>query len=590
MSNKDGTQIIEQKWHEGLCWFRSTIFYLFFVSGVINLLALTGAFYMLQIYDRALTSRSLDTLLVISVLAVGLYLFQGLLDVTRSQILVRLGARADQGLAPLAHSVAVDMPRYGFSPSEASDRIRDVDTLRQFISGQGPIALLDLPWMPLYLAFIYMLHPMLAALVVAGATVLLTLTLITELVTRRNAPAISRAAVARAALAESHVRNVEVLHAMGMTSSATARFEKANSEHLRLQMNSSDLTGTFGGLSKIIRMILQSAVLGLGAYFTIVGELTAGAIIAASVASARALAPMDMVISQWRGFVAARRSYRRLKDTISSSLSANPLVDLPQPTASLKVERITLAAPGTGAVVLSDISFQLEAGQAVGLIGPSGSGKSSLARAITGIWPLVRGNVRLDEADITQWNRDALGRHIGYLPQDVALMDGTVAENICRFAPSADGMEIIAAAQAAGVHEMILRLPLGYETPLGATGTALSAGQRQRIALARAIYLRPFLVVLDEPNSNLDAEGELALACVIEKLRSLGSIAVVIAHRPSVLKAVDQVGVMQGGKLIAFGPKDSILEKHTRQPRPAAVVAHAKGRTLNPAPMQVAGE
>lgn len=582
MAGIDGTQLFEKTWKNGLRWFRSTLVYLFLVSGVINLLALTGAFYMLQIYDRALTSQSIETLLVISALAVGLYLFQGILDVTRSQILVRIGAKADAGLAPMAHAVAVDMPRYGYSPAEASDRIRDVDTLRQFISGQGPVALLDLPWMPIYLAFIYMLHPWLAAMVVAGALLLFSLTAITEFVTRRNAAAIQRAAITKAAVADSHVRNVEVLRAMGMLAAANDRFVEANRNHLKLQMQTSDMAGTFGGLSKIIRMILQSAVLGLGAYFTIMGELSAGAIIAASVASARALAPMDMVISQWKGFSAARRSYRRMKETFAKGAKSLPLIALPQPTTSLKIEKMTVAAPGSGMIVLSEISFELRAGQAVGLIGPSGSGKSSLARALTGIWPLLRGNVRLDDADITQWESDSLGRNIGYLPQDVALMEGTVAENISRFDPQADSMEIISAAQAAGVHEMVLRLPLGYETPLGSTGTALSAGQRQRVALARALYRRPFLVVLDEPNSNLDAEGEAALAKAVGKLRELGSIVVLIAHRASALRSVDLVAVMQAGRLTAFGPKEEVLARETPSPKSRL--------TLTPPPLKAAGE
>lgn len=558
---------------DGLAWFRTTLGYLFLVSGVINLLALTGAFYMLQIYDRALTSQSMETLIAISVLAVVLYLFQGILDITRAQILVRLGAKADHGLAPVAHRVAVDMPRYGYGPTEANDRIRDVDTLRQFISGQGPIALLDMPWMPIYLVFIYLLNPWLAALVFAGALMLLALTLVTEVINRKRSTAIYKAGLTRNAMAESHVRNVEVLRAMGMTETLTQRFDAANREHLRLQMGTSNVSGTFAGVSKVIRMMLQSAVLGLGAYFTIKGELSAGGIIAASVAAARALAPMDMVIGQWKGLVAARRSYRRLKETVAAAGKGPPLVKLPPPAHSLKVEKITVAAPGSGAVVLNDVSFSLEAGHAVGLIGPSGSGKSSLARAITGVWPMVRGAVRFDDADISQWDANVVGQHIGYLPQDVSLMDGTVAENISRFDSSADSLEIIAAAQAAGVHELILRLPLGYETPLGASGAALSAGQRQRIALARAIYRRPFLIVLDEPNSNLDAEGETALTAAIAKLRELGSIVVVIAHRPSALAAVDYVGVMQSGKLAAFGTKEDIIAAETVTPKPRVAVA-----------------
>ena len=333
-------------------------------------------------------------------------------------------------------------------------------------------------------------------------------------------------------------------------------------------MKTSDVGGTLSGLSKVIRMILQSAVLGLGAYLVIRGELSAGAIIACSVASARALAPIDTVIAQWKSLIAARKSYCRLKETLGAIDNAIPLVQLPAPASSLKVEKITAAAPGSGVVVLNDIALELLAGQAMGLIGPSGSGKSSFARAVTGVWPLVRGSVRLDDADLGQWPSDELGRHIGYLPQDVSLLDGSVAQNICRFDPDASGREIVTAAKTAGVHELILRLPNGYETHVGTNGTVLSAGQRQRIALARALYGSPFLVVLDEPNSNLDAEGEAALTRAITTVREQGNIAIVIAHRPSALAACDMVGVMQGGKLVAFGPKDEIISRHVQ---PAAV-------------------
>lgn len=538
---------------------RSVVLFIVVVSGIVNVLALTGSLYMLQIYDRALTSSSVPTLLALSALAIGLYFFQGLLDVSRSQILVRLGAQLDHRLAPLAHKVVIDMPRYGFSTAEASERGRDVDVLRQFMGGQGPMALFDLPWMPLYLAFAYYLHPWLGILTFAGALVLTALTILTEVLTRRHSASAQQAAVARAAMADSHARNADVIRAMGFSGRAIARFAAINAEHLTLQTKTNDVAGTFSGLSKVLRMMLQSAVLGLGAFLTISGELTAGAIIAASVAASRALAPVDLAISQWKNVVAARRSYGRLTETLTALDEAAPAVVLPAPKETLGVEKITIAAPSTGAVILSDVGFELRAGQAVGIIGPSGGGKSTLARGLTGVWPLLRGDVRLDGADLAQWAPEELGRHIGYLPQEVSLLDATVSENICRLDPEADGKKILAAAQAAGVHELIVRLPQGYETPLGANGCALSAGQRQRIALARALYDDPFLVVLDEPNSNLDAEGEAALTQAILGVRARGGIVVVIAHRPSALAAVDMVGVIQNGKLAAFGPKEEIV-------------------------------
>ncbi len=529
------------------------------MSGIINVLALTGSFYMLQIYDRALTSGSIPTLVAISTLAIGLYLFQGFFDVLRSQVLVRVGARLDKRVAPLAHQVAIDMPRFGFSTAESLERGRDVDTVRSFLGGQGPVALFDLPWMPLYLVFVYFLHPMLGALTFAGAFVLTILTIITEVMTRRLSGATHQAVIARNTIADSNARNAEILKAMGMARRAVARFERANGEHLALQTRTNDIGGTFGALSRVLRMILQSAILGLGAYLTIIGELSAGTIIAASVASARALAPVDLAIGNWKGVVAARTSFTRLKETMIALAALDVPMQLPAPQASLLVEKMTVAAPDSGRVLMSDVEFQLKAGQALGVIGPSGGGKTTLVRALTGIWPVLRGSVRLDGAELTQWKDEDLGRHIGYLPQDVSLLDGTVEENISRFDPESDPRATIAAAKAAGIHEMIVRLPEGYRTRVGAMGAALSAGQRQRIGLARALYKDPFFVVMDEPNSNLDGEGEAALTAAIQGIRQRGGIAVVIAHRPSALAAVDLAAVVQNGRMTAFGPKDDII-------------------------------
>jgi ATP-binding cassette subfamily C protein len=550
--------------------FRGIFLFLFLASGIINILALTGSFYMLQIYDRALTSGSVPTLLGLSALAIGLYLFQGLFDIIRSQVLVRVGARLDAKIAPMAHQVAIDMPRFGFSTAEALERGRDVDTVRGFVSSQGPLAFFDLPWMPLYVVFVYMLHPYLGALTFGGAFVLSILTIVTELMTRRWTAATHKSGIERNAIAESNTRNAEVLKAMGFAERAVRRFNRANQEHLSLQTRTNDISGTFGAVSRVLRMILQSAVLGLGAWLTIIGELSAGAIIAASVASARALAPVDLAVGNWKGFVAARTAFGRLKETVVALSGAEPLMTLPAPKRTLKVEKLTVAAPGSGRILLSDVSFEISAGQALGIIGPSGGGKTTLARALTGIWPALRGSVRLDDAELTQWNDSMLGQHIGYLPQDVALLDGTVEENISRLEDRLDARAIVEATHTTGVHEMIVRLPEGYRTALGPQGASLSAGQRQRIALARALYRNPFIVVMDEPNSNLDGEGESALTEAIHAIRARQGIAVVIAHRPSALAAVDLIAVVQNGKMVAFGPKHEIL-------KPAAV-GDANGR------------
>ncbi|TCR68506.1 type I secretion system permease/ATPase [Bosea sp. BK604] len=539
--------------------FRSVFVFLFAMSGIINVLALTGSLYMLQVYDRALTSGSVQTLMALSALAIGLYLFQGVFDVIRSQVLVRVGARLDEEIAPIAHRVAIDMPRFGFSSAEALERGRDVDTVRGFLGSQGPSALFDLPWIPLYLAFVYFLHPWLGALTFAGAFLLTLLTVLSEVLTRRLNGTTRQAAIVRNTIADSNARNAEVLKAMGFAGRAVDRFDGANREHLALQTQANDLIGTFGAISRVLRMILQSAILGLGAYLTIKGELSAGAIIAASVASARALAPVDLAIANWKSFVAARLAFARLRETVVALSQAVDPMKLPMPAKYLKVDKITVAAPGSGQVLLSEVGFDLSAGTALGVIGPSGGGKTTLVKALTGIWPTLRGSVRLDGAELGQWPEESLGRSMGYLPQEVSLLDATVEENISRFDPHADAFDIVAAATAAGIHEMIVRLPNGYKTQLGPQGTSLSAGQRQRIALARALYGKPFLVIMDEPNSNLDGEGEAALKTAIEAVKERGGIAVVVAHRPSALVAVDFVCVIQNGKLLAFGPKNEIL-------------------------------
>jgi PrtD family type I secretion system ABC transporter len=559
--------------------FRGIILFLFLVSGIINVLALTGALYMMQVYDRALTSGSIPTLVVLSVLAIGLYAFQGCFDVIRSQVLVRVGARLDKKVAPLAHRVAIDMPRFGFSTSEALERGRDVDTVRGFLGSQAPAALFDLPWMPIYLAFVYFLHPLLGALTFAGAFVLVVLTVISEILTKRLNISTRKAAIARNTIADSNARNADVLKAMGFSSRAVSRFNEANGEHLELQTKANDVGGTFAAVSRVLRMLLQSAVLGLGAYLAIKNELTAGAIMAASVVAARAMAPVDLAIGNWKTFVAARTAYQRLRDTVIALAAADEPMKLPAPHRGVSVEKITVAVPGSGQIILSDVSFELEPGQALGVIGPSAGGKTTLVRALTGIWPVLRGSVRLDGADLLQWREDQIGQHIGYLPQEVSLMDATIEENISRFEPEPDYQKVIDAAQAAGVHDMILKMPDGYRTQLGSQGTALSAGQRQRLALARALYGNPFLVVMDEPNSNLDGEGEAALTEAIQGISARGGITIVIAHRPSALVAVDLVAIIQNGRMVAFGKKQDIMTpgpQHSAKPHSEPLKTQAR--------------
>ncbi|WP_103763181.1 type I secretion system permease/ATPase [Roseovarius confluentis] len=551
--------------------------FLLVLSGVINILALTGAFYMLQIYDRALVSGSVPTLLAISALAIGLYLFQGVFDILRSQILVRMGARLDRRLAPMAHQLVIDMPRHGYSTSEALERGRDVDTVRGFFGSQGPIALFDLPWMPVFLAFVYFLHPYLGALTIAGAFVLTSLAIAAELRTRSWSNSTVAATIERNAIADSNARNGEVLKAMGFASRAVARFSAANDRHLELQTRTTDISGTYSAISRVLRMLLQSSILGLAAFLTIMGELSAGAIIAATIAAARAMAPIDLAIGNAKNMESARTAWKRLRKTIDVLEGEPKPMSLPAPKYNLKLEGVTVAAPATGMVLLSDISFEAEAGQAIGIIGPSGGGKTTLARVLTGIWSPLRGSVRLDSAELTQWSDDDRGAFVGYMPQDVALLDATVEDNIARLDEAPEAAHIVAAAKAANVHEMIVRMPEGYRTYLGPMGTSISGGQRQRLGLARALYKSPFLVVLDEPNAHLDPEGEAALIAAIEGVKSRGGIVVLIAHRPSALQACDLIGVVQGGKLTAFGSREEILN-------PKPVPDAQKKRSVKTAP------
>ncbi|MGJ4930464.1 type I secretion system permease/ATPase [Bradyrhizobium sp. HKCCYLS2038] len=551
--------------------FRGAILGVSVISGIINVLALTGSLYMLQVYDRVLSSHSVPTLIALSFLMIVLYAFHGTLDMLRSQASSHAAALFDRRMARPVHFAVLNLPLQGASRSLAQQPMRDVDAIRHFLANGGPVAFLDLPWMPVYLAFVFVLHPLLGLVCLAGMLMLVMLTLLTEWLTQKDALAATRADAARHGIADTQARNAEVLKAMGLEDRAAQRFDAANRSYLAVQTRSSQLIARLTSVSRFMRLTLQSGMLGLGAYLTVRGEITSGAIIAASITTSRALAPIEQVIAHWRPFLAARQSLRRLSETLRNLPLLDPPFALPAPTQRLSLENATLCAPGTQCLVLSNISFELRAGQALAIIGPSAAGKSSLARAICGVWPLKQGCIRLDGAEINHWSSKQLGQHIGYLPQDVTLFDGTIADNIGRMEDEKDSMAIIAAAKAAGIHDMILRLPNGYETDVGPDGSALSAGQRQRLALARALFRDPFLVVLDEPNSNLDSDGEESLTTAIQGIRDRHGIAVVVAHRPSALNAVDLVAVINAGQLTAFGPKEDVLRKVLRQPLRTAV-------------------
>ncbi len=555
------------------------------MSGIINVLYLTGSFFMLEVYDRVIPSRSVPTLVGLMALALVLYAFQGALEALRSRILARVGAALDEALSARVFDIVVRAPLKGATPGDGLLPLRDLDQLRGFLAGSGPSAFFDLPWMPIYLVICFLFHPLIGVAALVGAGVLATLTYLTDRSTRAPSQASTGHGMRRNGLAEAGRRNAEVLAAMGMQGRFSARWGDANRDYMMSQQHVADVAGGFGAGSKVFRMALQSGVLALGAWLVINNMASAGIIIASSILVARALAPAELAIANWRGFVQARQSWARLSELFARIPAVNEPHALPAPTQSLVVEGVSVVPPGTQRVVVQDLSFGLRAGQGLGIIGPSASGKSTLVRALVGVWPPARGKVRLDGAALDQWSSADLGPHIGFLPQEVELFAGTISENIARFDPAARSEDVIAAARAAGVHELILRLSEGYDTRIGESGAGLSAGQRQRIGLARALYGEPFLVILDEPNANLDNEGENALTRAILGVRERGGICIVVAHRPSALAAVDLILMMADGRGQAFGPKDEVLKQVLRPaPAPPAVAAKPPAARAVPQP------
>lgn len=548
------------------------------MSCMINLLYLTGSIFMLEVYDRVLPSRSVPTLVGLIVLAGGLYIAQGVLDLIRGRILARIGTSLDEALSGRVFETVVRLPLIAGGRNEGLQPLRDLDNIRSFLGSMGPSAFFDLPWLPFYMAICFAFHVLIGLTALVGAIILVTLTVLTEFMTRRPAREAMGLAARRNDLAAASRRNAEVLVAMGMSGRLTKRWGVANENYLTGNQRTSDVAGGLGATAKVMRMMLQSAVLGVGAYLVIHQEATAGVIIAGSILSARALAPVDLAIAHWKGFVAARQSWHRLNRLLGSLPAQGAPTRLQAPSRRLSVEGVSIVPPGDQKVIVQDVTFALEAGNGLGIIGPSGSGKSSLVRALVGVWQPVRGKVRLDAAALDQWSSDVLGRHVGYLPQDVELFAGTVAQNICRFDPDAISENIIAAAKDAGVHEMVVKMTEGYETQVGEQGVSLSAGQAQRVALARALYGEPFLIVLDEPNSNLDTEGDEALTRAVRAARERGAIVVVVAHRPIGIEAVDMLLVLKDGRVQAFGPKDQVLGQVLQRvapPAPIKIVSEA---------------
>jgi PrtD family type I secretion system ABC transporter len=550
-------------------------------SGFINVLMLTGPLFMLQVYDRVLSSRSIPTLVALLLLAALLFALQGIFDALRGRLLSRIGRSLAESLNFRVFGSMVDASLAKTIPGEELQAIRDLDSIRSFASGTGIPAFFDLPWMPLYIGICFLFHALIGGAVLAGAVMLCTFTALADVMTRRQTGELVAIGAARREIAETTRRNADVVHALGMRGRMAERWTSQDASYLDRQEYNADIVAGFGSLSRMLRMFLQSGVLALGAYLVVNQEATAGVMLAATILSIRALAPVELVIVNWKAFNNARQSWHRLSELLKLLPSEQHHIPLTRPVHGVRVASVSIVPPGAVSPVVRNVSFALDAGSALGVIGPSASGKSSLARALVGAWKPTQGVIRIDGATFDQWNSDELGSCIGFLPQEVELFAGTIAQNISRFAADTDANALMAAAAAADVHDVILGLPNGYETQVGEGGALLSGGQRQRIALARALYGEPFLVVLDEPNSNLDAEGEKALTKAILGIRLRRGVAVVIAHRSSVLSVVDKVMVLNEGTVQAFGPRDQIIPqlfKRPSAPAPISVADAATGR------------
>jgi ATP-binding cassette, subfamily C, type I secretion system permease/ATPase len=540
---------------------RHTFWAIGLFSSVVNILMLAGPLYMLQIYDRVLSSGSVPTLIALSGFVLGAYIFQGILDVLRQRITVRIASVFDEKLQTIVHKAVVTLGIIARAPGEAMGPMRNVDVIRAFATSTGPSAMLDAPWVPIYLVIVFLIHPWLGWLSVFGVLVLFTIALATERVSRDAIRQSSKDQGVRGAVMEGDRRNAETIVAMGMQPQLAGRWRQVNTKFLKSIEQSADVVNSFGAMTKTFRMALQSAVLGLGAYLVLRGEMSPGSMIAASIMMGRALGPIEIAVGNWRSFIGAKDAYKVLNKQLGE-FSIEPIrTELPPPHQNVTAEGLVIAPPGAQRPTLQGLRFGIRAGEVVGLIGPSGAGKTSLARTLVGIWEPARGSVRMDGAEISQWHPDELGKHIGFLSQDVALFDGTIAQNIARMTPEPDSEGVLKAARAAGAHDLILRMAEGYDTHIGEEGGMLSAGQRQRIALARALYGDPFFVILDEPQSNLDAEGENALLLAIEGVKKRGGIVMVISHRPSTLTGCDKVLVLANGGQQAYGPRDEVLQK-----------------------------
>lgn len=540
-------------------------------SMVINLLQLVPTIYMLQLYDRVVPTGNRSTLLMLTLIMLVLFLTMGALEWVRSQILVRVSSRLETLLNERLFQVAYKFSLYTGGQRASSQPLDDLTSLRQFMTGNGLFAFFDVPWMPVYIAVMFIFHPLYGWAAVATSIILIIIAIIQEKSTGNLLNEANTLAVAGRGLVNKNLRNAEVIESMGMLQNIQQRWLEGTRQVLVLQATASSRAGLISGLSKIIRLSSQSLILGLGAYLVIENEITPGLMIGGSILLGRALAPIDLMIGTWKGFINARSQYKRLNEMLLQIPAESEKMTLPAPEGSFQIEAAVVVPPGAKTPVIKGITMGIAKGDVVGIIGPSGAGKSTFARALLGIWPAANGKIRLDGADVFAWNRHELGPFFGYLPQDIELFEGTISENIARFG-DIDPEKVVNAAKMADVHDLILRLPEGYDTRIGASGGNLSGGQRQRIGLARALYGDPVVVVLDEPNSNLDEQGELALGNAIQRLKQKRVTVIVITHRNNVLANVDKLLILNDGLLSVYGPKDQVVA-HLQQQQMAAAQA-----------------
>lgn len=544
-------------------------------SGFLNVLMLTPSLYMLQVYDRVLASRNETTLVFLTLLLIGAFIFMGVLEAIRTWVLVRVGARLDAALS--ARVFNATFQRSLMQPgSNATQPMHDLDTLRQTLTGPALLTLFDAPWMPIYLLVISLFSIELGIFALIGALLLGAVAVVNEKISKPKLDEAQKYSAQSQLALNHHLRNGEVIEALGMLPSIRQRWNGLHQKQIQLQATASDQAAVMGGLSRFIRITMQSLSLGLGALLVLEGKMSPGSMIAASILVSRALAPVEMLVGNWKQIIAGRSAYARIQELLQSHPVRQYGMALAAPKGEVRFENVSAAAPGSRQAILKNLNFSIAAGESVAVIGPSGAGKSTLARLMVGVWPATAGTVRLDGADLYRWNKDELGPHLGYLPQDIELFDGTVAENIARFG-DVDAEKVVKAARSAGMHALILRLPNGYDTPLGVGGSALSGGQKQRIGLARALYGDPALVVLDEPNSNLDDVGEKALSETIRDLTAKGITTVLITHRTASLDVVQKIMVLADGTVRAFGPRAEILAAMRASAASDAVVPASKG-------------